>query len=204
MRIVVFISGRGSNLEALLNKQHQSTYEIAHVISNQLDAEGLTIAQKHGIKNSYVLWDNPYNGEQRATELLQWIKPDLIVLAGFMKVLSLDFVTTFKQKIINIHPSLLPLYPGLNTHQRAIDGRQKQHGASIHLIDEHLDQGTLLTQTIIDIRPDDTAITLASRLLPKEHLLLTETVKLIAEGKLTWHNVPKLNGKPLIKPLVIV
>ena len=203
MKVVVFISGRGSNLAALLNAQKKSGFEVVHVISNKAAAYGLEIAQQNGVNNSHIVWTDKEKGEQYATEVLNQIKPDLIVLAGFMKVLSADFVAQFENKIINIHPSLLPLYPGLNTHQRAIDDGQTQHGASVHLVDDQLDHGLVLSQCHVDITKNDTAESLADKLISKEHRLLTQTVALIAANKLTWHDSLSLNDEPLASALVI-
>ncbi len=203
MKLVVFISGRGSNLAALLNAQQNSGFEVAHVISNKASAYGLEIAQQNGVNNSHIVWTNKKQGEAYASELLNRIKPDLIVLAGFMKVLSADFVAQFENKIINIHPSLLPLYPGLNTHQRAIDDKQVLHGASVHLVDDQLDHGLVLSQCHVEITPEDTADSLADKLIHKEHRLLTETVRLIADSTLSWHNGLKLNREPMKNAIVI-
>ncbi len=203
MKLVVFISGRGSNLAALLKNQAQNGYEVAHVISNKASALGLEIAQEHGVNNSHIVWTDRNQGEQHATEILNQVKPDLIVLAGFMKVLSAEFVAQFENKIINIHPSLLPLYPGLNTHQRAINDGQTTHGASVHLVDDQLDHGLVLSQCHIAIEPSDTAESLAKKLISKEHKLLTETVKMIAQGVLTWHNGLEYSNEPLKQAMVI-
>lgn len=202
MRLAVLISGRGSNLAALLDAQPDSNFQVAHVISNNAQAKGLDIAQDHGVNNSHVLWKNRALGEQHALELLAGIQPDLIVLAGFMKVLSADFVSQYENKIINIHPSLLPLYPGLNTHQRAIDDGQSTHGASVHVVDDQLDHGQVLSQTHVSIDPNDSAETLAQKLIAKEHRLLTKTVQMIASGQLSCDNGWYFKGEPLNKPWV--
>ncbi|WP_154223425.1 phosphoribosylglycinamide formyltransferase [Marinicella rhabdoformis] len=203
MKVVVFISGRGSNLAALLNAQQSGGFEVVHVISNKASAYGLEIAQENGVNNSHIVWTDKQQGEQYAIEVLNQVKPDLIVLAGFMKVLSAQFVAQFENKIINIHPSLLPLYPGLNTHQRAIDDGQTIHGASVHLVDDQLDHGLVLSQCHVEITQQDTADSLAVKLITKEHRLLTETVALIAANKLTWIDSLALNGEPLASALVI-
>lgn len=201
MRVVVFISGRGSNLQALL--KHQNNYRICHVISNRRDAAGLAFAESHHVPTSVIPWKNNRQAESKALQLLTGIQPDLIVLAGFMRLLSADFVTHFPYKIINIHPSLLPLYPGLNTHQRAIDDHQTQHGATVHFVDQYLDRGQRISQCRLNILPEDTAETLADRLLSKEHTLLTTTVDKLATGEIYVDNNQLYhNHQPLTQPLV--
>ena len=186
MRVVVFISGRGSNLKALL--EQQNNYTVVHVISNREQVTGLQIAQDFGIPITVIPWKNREQAENQALKQLNDINPDLIVLAGFMRVLSEDFVAKFPFKIINIHPSLLPLYPGLNTHQRALNDKQKHHGATVHYVNQHLDQGHSISQCHIDITAEDSAETLAARLLSKEHKLLSTTVDKIATGQIYRQN----------------
>ena len=202
MKIAVLISGRGSNLEALL--KHQKGYQVCHVISNNFRAKGLETARLTGVVNTSIDWSNPRKAESHLAETLQQAEVELIVLAGFMRILSAEFVHQFSQKIINIHPSLLPKYPGLNTHQKALDHGDTLHGATVHLVDDRLDQGPALSQTTITISQDDDAATLAGKLLPKEHKLLTHTVGLIAAGELAW-NADQISyqGLPLPHPLQV-
>lgn len=200
MRLVVFISGRGSNLQALL-KQKKS-FKVIHVVSNQASAEGLAIAEAHAINHTVIPWQDKSKAEAAAHDLLQQTNPDLIVLAGFMRVLSAEFVSQFSHKIINIHPSLLPLYRGLNTHQRALDDKQKIHGASVHFVDDQLDGGQIISQCHLTIQADDTAETLAQRLLSKEHKLLVKTVRHMANHSIHWQNNRLYYiDKPLIAPI---
>lgn len=201
MRVVVFISGRGSNLQALL--EQQNNYTISHVISNRSQAAGLQIAQDYGVATTVISWRDPKQAETKALALLNDINPDLIVLAGFMRVLSAGFVSNFPFKIINIHPSLLPLYPGLNTHQRALNDQQRIHGATVHFVDQYLDQGRSISQCQIKITAEDTAETLAQRLLSKEHQLLTATVNKIASGEIYWQaNQLYYNNQVITQPIV--
>jgi|SRR5690554_803521 len=201
MRIVVFISGRGSNLKALL--ESRNGFDIIHVISNQASAEGLAIAEAHGIDHSVITWKDTAKAEAKALKLLHQLNPDLIVLAGFMRVLSAEFVAQFSHKIINIHPSLLPLYPGLNTHQRALNDKQTIHGATVHFVDQQLDGGQIISQCHLKIRADDTAETLAQRLLSKEHQLLVTTLEHMANQSIHWHNdCLYYNDEPLSEPLL--
>ncbi len=202
MKIAVLISGRGSNLEALI--KHQIGYQVAHVISNNFHARGLQIAKQHGIINTCIDWTDPVKAEKMLVDLLQDSPIDLIVLAGFMRILSADFVNQFSDKILNIHPSLLPKYPGLNTHQKVLDNNDKSHGASVHLVDEGLDQGPVIAQTAITVHESDDKESLADRLILKEHKLLTTVMGLIATGDLQWNkqNIT-WKQKTLNKPLMI-
>jgi len=201
MRVVVFISGRGSNLQAL--RERQENYTISHVICNHAQAAGLQIARDFDIPSTVIPWRDTDQAEAQALALLREINPDLIVLAGFMRVLSAGFVANFQFKIINIHPSLLPLYPGLNTHQRALNDRQSKHGATVHYVDQHLDQGHSISQCHINITAKDTAETLAARLLSKEHKLLTTTVNKIASGEIYWQdNQLFYNNQVITQPIV--
>lgn len=202
MKIVVFISGRGSNLAALL--KDQTGYQITHVIANKKNIRGFEIAQHHGITHSYINWTDKLQAEKIATEILDDEQPDLIVLAGFMRVLSAEFVGQFKNKIINIHPSLLPAYPGLNTHQRVLDDQQTEHGASVHYVDSLLDHGQVISQTHIKVNHNDTAATLEEKLITKEHKLLVHTVGQIANQNIYWQGeILMYQDKPLEQPLLI-
>lgn len=202
MNLVVFISGRGSNLEALL--KDQSGYQITHVIGNKKNIKGFEIAKQYAVAHSFINWSDKTQAETIANEILSEEQPDLIVLAGFMKILSNDFVNQFKNKIINIHPSLLPAYPGLNTHQRVLDDKQTEHGASVHFVDGLLDHGKVVSQTVINVEKNDTADSLADRLIQKEHKLLIKTVGLIANKQIYWDkNQLLFNNNSLKKPIII-
>ncbi|MCB1584265.1 MAG: phosphoribosylglycinamide formyltransferase [Xanthomonadales bacterium] len=201
MNIVVFISGRGSNLKALL--KDQNGYQVTHVISDKRGIKGFDVAKQFGIPHSYINWKERPKAEAIATEILTEEQPDLIVLAGFMKVLSANFVEKFHHQIINIHPSLLPDYPGLNTHQRVLNDRKTEHGASVHFVDNQLDHGQIISQTRIAVETHDTAESLATKLILKEHKLLVQTVGQIANKYLFWRdNTLFYIDKPLQKPLV--
>ena len=184
MKIAVFISGRGSNLEAILNSPYGK--HITHVISDKKNIAGFEVAQSHGITHTYINWRIKSRAEQFAEQLLNEELVDLIVLAGFMKILSASFVSAFSQKIINIHPSLLPDYPGLNTHQRVLDDKKPKHGATVHLVDHQLDGGQSLAQISMNVSHDDTAESLAAKLILKEHKLLVYVIGLIIDGTLKW------------------
>ena len=185
--IVVLISGKGTNLQALIDASHRSSYKISAVISNKAKAIGLNRAKISGI-DTYVIEQESFNSKLEFEELLATriseINPKLIVLAGFMKVLSPKFVRLFRGKIVNIHPSLLPEYPGLNTHQRVLKDKKKIHGVSVHLVTEDLDGGPIIAQDSVRVLPNDTAESLAKRVLEKEHIIYPKVVESLAIGKI--------------------
>ena len=185
--IVVLISGRGSNLQALIDASHKSSYEISAVISNRAKAIGLNIARISGI-DTYIIeqesFDSKLEFEKALATRISEIDPKLIVLAGFMKVLGHQFIRLFPDKIINIHPSLLPEYPGLNTHQRALEDKKKVHGVSVHQVTEDLDGGPIIAQDTVNVLPDDTPESLAKRVLEREHIIYPKVVESLANGKI--------------------
>ena len=185
--IVVLISGKGTNLQALIDASHRSSYTISAVISNKAKAIGLNRAKISGI-DTYVIeqesFDSKLEFEASLSSRISEINPKLIVLAGFMKVLSPQFVKLFRGKVINIHPSLLPEYPGLNTHQRVLDDKKKIHGVSVHLVTEDLDGGPVIAQDAVYVRPDDTVESLAKRVLEREHIIYPKVVESLAIGKI--------------------
>jgi len=185
--IVVLISGRGTNLQALIDASHKLSYEISAVISNDATAIGLSRATASGI-NTYVLEPQSFNSklefEKSLASRISKINPKLIVLAGFMKILGPQFVKLFHGKIINIHPSLLPQYPGLNTHQRVLQDKKKIHGVSVHFVTEDLDGGPIIAQDQVDVLPDDTVESLAKRVLEREHIIYPRVVESLAIGKI--------------------
>ena len=185
--IVVLISGKGTNLQALIDASHRSSYTISAVISDKAKAIGLNRAKISGIDTYVIEQESFYSKlefeESLATRISE-INPKLIVLAGFMKVLSPQFVKLFRGKVINIHPSLLPEYPGLNTHQRVLDDKKKIHGVSVHLVTEDLDGGPVIAQDSVYVLPDDTAESLAKRVLEREHIIYPKVVESLAIGKI--------------------
>ena len=167
----VFISGRGSNLKSLINysKQKKSLFKILLVISNNPDAEGLKYATKCGIKNYGIKYKNKLTFENRSLKLLKKYNVDILCLAGFMKILSKKFITKFSNPILNIHPSLLPKYKGLNTHERAIKNKENFAGASIHKVTEKLDSGKVILQKKVRILKSDNVNSLKKKVLKIEH-----------------------------------
>ncbi len=204
--IAVLISGRGTNLNALIEASNAGKFGIAGVISNRPDAAGLAIAKRAHLPALTVdhrQFSDRDSFETALSNQLDIWQPELVVLAGFMRVLTDRFVERYLGRMINIHPSLLPNFPGLNTHQRALDAEVSEHGASVHFVTPTLDGGPVISQTKIRVRDDDTATTLADRLLPLEHQLLTETVNLLATNRVVYANEKVLfDGQTLPKPLL--
>ncbi len=188
--VAVLVSGRGSNLQAIIDAvQHGALRaNIGVVISNVPDAYGLHRAQTAGVETRVL---DHQNFPDRASydlslqELIDEYRPDLIVLAGFMRILGDRFVRHFAGRIINIHPSLLPKYPGLNTHGRALADKASEHGASVHFVTEDLDAGPIIIQSVVPVYDTDTPDTLAARVLEQEHHILPQAMAWFAEGRLT-------------------
>ena len=173
-RVAVLISGRGSNLQALMDAR-QDAYDIALVISNKPDAEGLARARAGGIE-ALTIDHKPFGADREAFEreldsALRERAIDIIALAGFMRVLTPFFVRAWAGRLINIHPSLLPKYPGIDTHARALAAGDSEHGCTVHLVVEEVDAGGILGQARLAILPGDTPETLAARVLELEHAL---------------------------------
>ena len=185
--VLVLISGRGTNLQALIDASVSSNFKIDSVISNNPDAAGLQRAEREGIP-TLVLNHREFSSRQEfdmaLLEAIDKMNPRLIVLAGFMRIPSGEFVRHFSGRIINVHPSLLPKYPGVDTHQRAIDAGDQQHGVSVHFVTEEMDGGPIIAQEIVPILADDSAEDLAQRVLTKEHLILPKVVSWFAADRL--------------------
>jgi phosphoribosylglycinamide formyltransferase-1 len=187
-RIVVFISGGGSNMMALVQAAKSTDYpaEIVGVISVKADAGGLAKAAAEGIATfAFVRKEYASKDAHEAAILaaLDELSPDIICLAGYMRLLSGSFIQRHEGRIINIHPSLLPLFPGLHTHQRAIDAGMRIAGCTVHFVTEGMDEGPAIGQAAVPVLTDDTADTLAGRVLTIEHQLYPQALKLFAEGK---------------------
>lgn len=188
LRLVVLISGNGSNLQAIIDEiaNNNLPAEIVAVISNKADAFGLERAKSAGIEQHFLSHQNFDTREDFDTALRVIIdehQPDLVILAGFMRILSNQFVEHFSQKMLNIHPSLLPKYKGLNTHQRVLDAGDTEHGCSVHFVTPELDDGPVILQTKIKIEDNDTAETLAARVHKQEHIIYPKAIRQIAEKK---------------------
>lgn len=203
MKVVVLISGGGTNLQALIDGQLNKTLPISieSVISNKADAYGLERAKQANI-NTDVLdhkaFESREHFDQAMMTLIDQYQPELVVLAGFMRILTPDFTRHYLGRMINIHPSLLPKYQGLHTHKRAIEAGDTHHGCSVHFVTEELDGGPVALQAMVPIESNDTPETLAARVLTQEHIIFPETVKLFAEGRLSMGNsFATLDGKTL-------
>ncbi len=184
LKIVILISGRGSNMEALINAAASPDFpaEIIGVISNNPDAKGLEKAKEKNIKTKIINhknYDNKQDFETAIIEYLALLKPDLICLAGFMRILSSDFIKHYPNKIINIHPSLLPKFKGLNTHKRAIEAGEKESGCTVHYVTPEMDAGPIILQRSVTIESGDTEETLAKKILEQEHKAYPEAIKII-------------------------
>ena len=191
--IVILISGRGSNMEAIVHaaKSEQWPARIAAVISNKADAKGLEFAASHGIATA-VVSNKDFSSREAFDAALQEaidrFAPDLVVLAGFMRILTAGFVEHYAGRLLNIHPSLLPLFPGLHTHQQAIDAGEQRHGATVHFVTAQLDHGPVVAKAEVDVLPGDTADILSARVLVQEHKLYPYAVRLFIEDRLTIVN----------------
>ena len=173
INVAVFISGNGSNFKNLINYslKKNSKFKISLVISNKSNIKGLDYSKKINIKKKIVNYFNIKKAEKDILSQLKKKKIDLICLAGFMKILSINFIKNFNGKIINIHPSLLPKYKGLNTHQRAIDNKEKYSGCTVHYVNSKLDSGKIILQKKVKILKNDTLKKLSKRVLKCEHIL---------------------------------
>jgi phosphoribosylglycinamide formyltransferase-1 len=183
--IVILISGGGSNMAAIARAAQQQHWEsrfnarIATVISNQPDAKGLQLAQSLGIATeslNHKAFDSREGFDAALMQLIDGYQPALVVLAGFMRILTPGFVGHYAGRLINIHPSLLPAFPGLHTHQRAIDAGCTEAGATVHQVTAELDHGPALAQAVVPVLPGDTAEALAARVLVQEHLLYPRAI----------------------------
>jgi phosphoribosylglycinamide formyltransferase-1 len=188
-RITVLISGRGSNLAALVRVARRGEIDgaVTHVVSNRPDAAGLAIAREHGIATTVV--DHRAHPSRDAfdavlADAIDANEPDLVVLAGFMRVLASEFVRRYEGRMINIHPSLLPLYPGLHTHRRALEDGVRIHGCTVHYVSPDVDRGPIIAQGVVPVLDGDDEATLAARVLVVEHRLLPAAVGWHCAGRL--------------------
>ena len=189
LRLGVLVSGRGSNLEAILDASARPDFpaRVAVVVSDKEQAQALDRARNHGVP---AVWLNPKDFGDRAAydaglrRVLDEHRVGLVCLAGFMRILTADFVRAYAGRILNIHPSLLPAFPGLHPQRRALEHGVKVAGATVHFVDEGVDTGPIVLQASVPVHPDDTEESLSARILVEEHRLYPEAVRLFAEGKL--------------------
>ncbi len=201
--IVILLSGRGSNFKAIVDAINNDglPVKICAVVSNRSDAKGLAYAQHAGLQTRSLNADN-YPSRERFDQAMQdcidTFNPTLVVLAGYMRILTADFVRHYAGRLINIHPSLLPEFRGLDTHRRALEAGVKQHGASVHFVTEELDGGPIVLQASVPVIEDDTSESLAARVLTAEHRIYPKVLGWFAENRLDWNNGQVLlDGKPL-------
>jgi phosphoribosylglycinamide formyltransferase 1 len=207
IRLVVLISGRGSNLQALLDRaaSGELPVEVAAVISNRPGVHGLERARRAGVPALEL--DHQHFADRPAfeaalIELIDRHQPDLVALAGFMRVLTAGFTTHYRGRLLNIHPSLLPKFRGLHTHERAIAAGETEHGASIHFVTAELDGGPVIVRARVPVLPDDDPDTLAARVLEQEHHLYPLAIRWFAEGRLRLEGEQVwFDGEPLQEPL---
>lgn len=188
LRLAVLASGRGSNLQALIDaiEKGEIPAQIAVVISDNPGVQALERAEKHNIPTCTVLRQDYATRElfeQSILDIINENKCDLVCLAGFMRILSPYFIANCKVKIINIHPSLLPAFPGLHAQKQALDYGVKFSGCTVHFVDEGMDTGPIILQAVVPVLEDDTEDTLSQRILKEEHRIYPEAVKLIVQGK---------------------
>ncbi|MBH9553768.1 phosphoribosylglycinamide formyltransferase [Inhella gelatinilytica] len=188
-KVVILISGRGSNMEAIVRCAQREKWpaQIAAVISNRPDAAGLHFAQREGIQTAVVDHKAFEGREPFDAALMQAIDafdPDVVVLAGFMRILTTEFTAHYAGRLVNIHPSLLPSFPGLHTHQRALEMGCKLAGATVHLVTADLDHGPILAQALVPVLPDDDEARLSARVLALEHQMYPRAVRWLLEDQL--------------------
>lgn len=207
--IAILISGRGSNMRAIAERAAAGTLdvEVRVVVSDQANAGGLEIARRMGLQTEVL---SPRGFADRASydralaALVARYEPKLIVLAGFMRILTAAFIAPFAGRIMNIHPSLLPKYRGLHTHRRALEACDELHGVTVHFVTEELDGGPLIIQSCIDVRPEDTEESLSARIQRQEHTIYSQAIEWFATGRLTLvGDAVMLDGRKLEKPILI-
>ena len=188
--IVILISGRGSNMEAIVNACQREGWpaRIAAVISNKASASGLQFAASHGIATAVVdhkAFDSREAFDAELARVIDGYQPDVVVLAGFMRILTEGFVRHFEGRLLNIHPSLLPAFPGLHTHQRAIEAGCKLAGATVHFVTPELDHGPIVLQAAVPVLAEDTEDSLSNRVLTHEHVIYPQAVRWVVEDQLS-------------------
>ena len=200
MNGVVLISGSGTNLQSIIDNAPGIDLNISCVISSNSDAYGLKRAEKAGIATAVIdhqLFDSRFKADKEIMKVIDDSRAVVIILAGYLRILSPEFIEKYLGKILNIHPSLLPKFKGLNTHQRAIDAAEKIHGASVHFVTEELDGGPIIAQSSVEIDSTDNAKSLASKVLNIEHVLYPKTIRWYTQGriKLIGDNSVQLDGQ---------
>ncbi|AJY14341.1 phosphoribosylglycinamide formyltransferase [Burkholderia dolosa] len=199
-KLVILISGRGSNMEAIVRACERERWpaEVAAVIANRPDAAGLAFAASHGVATAVVdhrSFDGRDSFDAALAAEIDRFAPDLVVLAGFMRILTPAFVRRYEGRLLNIHPSLLPSFKGIHTHQQALDAGVALHGASVHFVIPELDSGAIVAQGAVPVRAGDDAAALAERVLAVEHVLYPRAVRWFVEGRLRLED-----GRAIVAP----
>ena len=202
--VVILISGRGSNMEAIVDAGLPA--KLAAVISNRVDAAGLKFAAQSGIP-SQVVDEREFSSREAFDAALEAAierhSPDLVALAGFMRVLGGDFVRHYSGRMVNIHPSLLPAFPGLHTHRRALQEGVKLHGCTVHFVTPQVDHGPIIAQAAVPVHAGDTERTLAARVLHQEHRVYPLAIRWFVEGRLAVENgIVRVNGSDAVQALL--
>ena len=194
--VVVLISGRGSNLDAIVRAGLPA--RISGVVSNRADAAGLGVAARSGLATAVVddsLFPSREAFDDALAKAIDLHAPDLVALAGFMRILSDGFVGRYEGRLVNIHPSLLPAFPGLNTHRRALDEGVKVHGCTVHFVTPRLDRGPIIAQAVVSVRPGDNEEMLAARVLRQEHRIYPLALRWFLEDRLVVeHGLVRVSG----------
>jgi phosphoribosylglycinamide formyltransferase 1 len=208
LRLGVLISGRGSNMQSVARASLDGRInaDIAVVVADREDTGGTTVARELGLRTAVVPWKafaDRAAFERALADVLKSHGVEVVVLAGFMRVLSPEFAEAFAGRLINIHPALLPKYRGLDTHRRCLEAGDTEHGASVHFATAELDGGPVILQSRIDVQPGETEKELAARVLATEHVILPRVLGWLADGRLTWREGRGwLDGQPLDAPIV--
>ncbi len=200
-RIVILISGRGSNMQSLLDANLPCP--IAAVISNRADAQGLPIAQERGIPTAVVShkdYADRASFDAALAGVIDQYAPDLVVLAGFMRILTDGFVQRYRGKLVNIHPSLLPAYPGIDTHERALSDGVRIHGCTVHFVTPSLDHGPIIIQAAVPVLRDDTPQSLAARVLHEEHRIYPQAIRWLCSNQVWLDDNDVVAGSRLEQP----
>lgn len=210
MPIVILISGRGSNLQSIIDatRSGQLPVEICAVICNRPDARGAQASSLAGIRTvviDHACYSDRATFDAALQATIDTFEPELVVLAGFMRILTPDFIAHYRGRIVNIHPSLLPAFPGLNTHQRVLDAGMRETGATVHFVTDEVDGGPAFLQGRVPVLENDTAETLADRVLIQEHRIYPLAIRWYAEGRVSLDDLGQVqfDGQRLGSPLVI-
>ena len=209
LRLAILISGRGSNMEAIARacQEQRMAAQVVRVIADRVDATGLEIASQFGIPAVAIARKGHVSREAHEHAVAAEIDAagvELVILAGYMRILSPAFVERYQGRLLNIHPSLLPLHKGLHTHRRALEAGDSEHGASVHFVSAELDDGPVICQSRVPVMVGDSEDSLAARVLAQEHVIYPMAIDLIATGRVKWRDRRVwLDGEPLNKPLEV-